>query len=75
MATGRAPDYNLCVAQEYEAGGQTRTRWTQIGVAWTSKDGRSITVSMVTMPGVKLVLLPPKGQGQAAVGSDPGDDF
>ncbi len=54
---GKLPDYDLVVAVEYQVKGERKTHFHNIGVAWKAKRG-PITINMVTMPGVKLILIP-----------------
>ncbi len=56
---GRKPDYDVAIAVEYEAQGEKRTRWHNVGAAWKGENG-FVSFNMVTNPGVKFVLCPPK---------------
>lgn len=53
---GRKPDYDVMIAVEYETSEGKKTRWHNLGAGWRTEAGH-ITFNMVTMPGVKLVLL------------------
>lgn len=66
---GRAPDYDVCIVQEYAvAGGAVKAKWFKLGVAWRNEKSGSISVTMVNMPGVKIMLVVPK-PGKGGVGS------
>ena len=35
----KRPAFNLLLAQEYEHGGETKTRWIRFGSVWEAKGG------------------------------------
>lgn len=50
------------IAVEYDTSEGKKTRWHNVGAGWRTEGGH-VTFTMVTMPGVKLVLLE-KGDGE-----------
>ena len=59
---GRAPDYDVCVVVEFPVAGQEKpaAKWFKVGTAWHNNESGSISFNVVTMPGVKFRLMPPK---------------
>jgi len=52
-------DFVVKSVREYDENGESKTRWTDIGVAFTNKD--SITILLNALPlGEKMVLMKPK---------------
>lgn len=58
---GRSPDYDLVVVTPTETLDNGKKHlFTRVGSAWINESG-SISIQMVTMPGVSLRLFPNKG--------------
>lgn len=53
----RKPDFKVVVAQSYTTkSGEEKTRWYNVGAAWTGAKG--ISFNICTLPGVSLYLFP-----------------
>lgn len=53
------PSYSAFVVREYERAGETKTAWTDIGVAFTTKKGDGLNLHLDALPtNGSLVLLP-----------------
>jgi hypothetical protein len=71
-----ANHYEVKTAVEYEAGGQKKTRWTKVGVAFPLKsgDGFSVVLDAVPVNG-KLVIMPPMEKNERGGGDGGGIPF
>ena len=70
------PAFNLLVPIEYGEGPNKRTRWVQFGAVWETDNGNfagKVDFWPVGASGNRVVLMPPKGQGDDAdaAGDDP----
>lgn len=56
----RRPDYDICISVEYHRDKDNTTgyKYFRVGSAWLNPDG-VINMELITMPGVKLKLVPP----------------
>lgn len=70
--SGRKPDFDVVIAQEYLVGTEKRTRWWKVGAAWTNAKGISLT--LCTMPGVSLVLFPAESDASPRAGGGGKDE-
>lgn len=72
---GRPPDYDVCIVQEYQAGhgGEVKAKWYKVGVAWLNSKSGSISLSMVNLPGVKIMLVKPRASQAAGDGGQFGE--
>jgi hypothetical protein len=44
------PTHLAFTVREYEAKGEKKSRWLEIGSAWTHKDGKGIDLTLEAMP-------------------------
>jgi len=68
MSESNRPSHRLLHAREYEVDGEKKSRYTEVGAAWTNSKGFTVEaqVPVTLIPGEKYLLLKeePKGSNQ-----------
>lgn len=65
MTTDKKPPHNVLHVREYEAGGEKKTVYTRIGVAFEITGGFAVQIDEGLALTGKAVILPRKEQGEA----------
>lgn len=61
--------FNVCVARKYMKGGEEKTKWTTIGVAFVRKSGPGYNIILDAAPLTnEMFLLPPKDPDERSSG-------
>jgi hypothetical protein len=72
----RNPNPPKLIAYHVEDRGRGRKFWTRLGAVWEHKNGEGLTVFLNVLPvdfDGRIVLLPPREEGEEVQGADDGD--
>jgi hypothetical protein len=62
---GKKPDFDVLVAVHYEANGEKKVRWHNLGAGWKTENGH-IAFNLCTNPGVNFFICEREEKARAA---------